>query len=66
MANIDNIFDTGFWLFDGSIDIVLAFEFGHDFMILKWVTITNDYIEIEPAHQSIEVRLLARTNPIYL
>lgn len=40
----------GFRFFDSSIDIVLAFEFGHDTTILKMrIFDIVDYIGIEPA-----------------
>ena len=50
ITNSENIFNTGFWLFDGSINIVLTFGFSHDITILKLAIFDKvDYIDIEPA-----------------
>ena len=49
-ANSEKILIQGFWLFGSSIDIVLTFEFGHDFTTLKMAIFDKiDYIEIKPA-----------------
>ena len=50
LTNGENIFDTGFRLFDSSIGMVLTCEFGHDIIILKMAIFDKvNNIEIKPA-----------------
>ena len=40
----------GFWVFNGSIVIVLTFDYGHNITTLKIAIFDKvDYIDIEPA-----------------
>ena len=50
LTNGENIFDTGFRLFDSSIGMVLTCEFGHGIIILKMAIFDKvNNIEIKPA-----------------
>ena len=61
LAYGENTSDSGFRLFDCSIDIMLTFEFGHDICtrILKMAIFDKvDDIEIKPALVWAELTLL--------